>query len=348
MTQKAVLNKRSGSLSLEAAVVLPIVLLIIYGMVSQITATTARIKLTGALERTADEISLSIPAVSTVLTALENQVDRADEQAVEINQEVDTVLAATGLAESLDVFIEDSLADWLVTTAAGPWVMQRINYWLEELADADDGLTNVLWPGAISRKSIFLDWQTDQSVLWIILRWDQNSLFGSRTCIERAAVPFWADFERLHDDQDNGSDSIWSLGNFERGKRIRSIMGANLPETFPVIARFENGTATSIKSMDLTATSYQDQSSFEERIQQHLQSLHSFCGADYHRSGVHIEIAEADITCRRLLLVIPENSTQPWLNDALSECSAEAGMLGLELEVVRYGISGQTTPSGSD
>ena len=81
MTQKVVLNRRSGSLSLEAAVVLPIVLLIIYGMISQITATTARIKLTGALERTADEISLSIPAVSTVLTALENQVDRADEQA---------------------------------------------------------------------------------------------------------------------------------------------------------------------------------------------------------------------------------------------------------------------------
>ena len=108
-------------------------------MISQITATTARIKLTGALERTADEISLSIPAVSTVLTALENQVDPADEQAVEINQEVDTVLAATGLAESLDGFIVDSLADWRVTTAAGPWATLRINYWLEELAVADDG-----------------------------------------------------------------------------------------------------------------------------------------------------------------------------------------------------------------
>ena len=49
------------------------------------------------------------------------------------------------------------------------------------------------------------------------------------------------------------TDDIWSLSNFQRGRKIQKLFGANMPYNFPVIAKFENGKAVMIKSMDLTA-----------------------------------------------------------------------------------------------
>ena len=52
--------------------------------------------------------------------------------------------------------------------------------------------------------------------------------------------------------------SVWRLGNFARGIAIETALGKNLAAGFPVIDKFLNGTATSIKSIDLTAKTYQD------------------------------------------------------------------------------------------
>lgn len=51
---------------------------------------------------------------------------------------------------------------------------------------------------------------------------------------------------------------MWSLKPFERGVEIEKMLGQNLPSNFPVIDKFENGLATSIKSMDLSAKTYQN------------------------------------------------------------------------------------------
>jgi RHS repeat-associated protein len=53
------------------------------------------------------------------------------------------------------------------------------------------------------------------------------------------------------------ASSVWDLGWSARGGAIEQTLGANLPRTFPVIDAFENGVANSIKSVDLTAVTYQ-------------------------------------------------------------------------------------------
>jgi hypothetical protein len=46
---------------------------------------------------------------------------------------------------------------------------------------------------------------------------------------------------------------VWKLGWAARGRLIEKELGANLHPNFPVIDKFRNGVATSIKSIDLNA-----------------------------------------------------------------------------------------------
>jgi hypothetical protein len=52
----------------------------------------------------------------------------------------------------------------------------------------------------------------------------------------------------------------WKMGWAKQGDYLHEQMGANLPRTFKGIDIFENGAATSIKSIDLNAATYQDYS----------------------------------------------------------------------------------------
>jgi hypothetical protein len=58
-------------------------------------------------------------------------------------------------------------------------------------------------------------------------------------------------------------NSVWGLGPTARGNAIEVLLGGNLPRTFPVIDRFLNGVATSIKSIDLRAITYQNPANLE-------------------------------------------------------------------------------------
>ncbi|MRR31689.1 hypothetical protein EG834_15470, partial [bacterium] len=53
---------------------------------------------------------------------------------------------------------------------------------------------------------------------------------------------------------------VWKMNPFTRGGEIESTLGRspNLAQNFPVIDRYNNGLATSIKSLDLGAKSYQN------------------------------------------------------------------------------------------
>lgn len=101
--------------------------------------------------------------------------------------------------------------------------------------------------------------------------------------------------------------SIWNLSNFERGRKIRQVFGSNLPSNYPVIAKFENGKATMIKSLDHTASTYQDTSVFVRTIKSMVDELANFNGRSY--GGVVIN--GSDIKMKELLLVMPTNDLTP-------------------------------------
>ncbi|NNM88482.1 MAG: hypothetical protein HKL95_08180 [Phycisphaerae bacterium] len=75
--------------------------------------------------------------------------------------------------------------------------------------------------------------------------------------------------------------SVWDLPPVARGRLIEELLGQNLPDSFPTIDRFGNGVATSIKSIDLTAASYQHAGILTARIAGYLEKLRDFQGKDF-------------------------------------------------------------------
>lgn len=156
---------------------------------------------------------------------------------------------------------------------------------------------------------------------------------------QRAKVKAW-----LGGDESTGvldavqsEDDLWSLNNFQRGLKIRNLFGANLPTNFPVIAKFSNGRAVMIKSMDLTADSYQTGDNAEKLLNGYISGLAGFKGMEKPWGSSNIVIHNSDITSRELLLVIPENKLTD-VNERLLVLMAEkAKSKGINLTVKRYG-----------
>ena len=97
------------------------------------------------------------------------------------------------------------------------------------------------------------------------------------------------------------SSSPWLLKPFARGQAIETSLGQNLPRNFPVIDKFENGVATSIKSLDVNAASYQSAATLSRTLGGYIDDVAAFNG----RSWAGVQIAPADILARGLDLAIP-------------------------------------------
>ncbi|MCR4434863.1 MAG: TadE/TadG family type IV pilus assembly protein [Clostridiales bacterium] len=155
-------------------------------------------------------------------------------------------------------------------------------------------------------------------------------IFPRLQMVQRCVVRAWTNGDE--EDAEGDGDNIWALSNFERGAKIRERFGANLPKTFPVIACFEGGTATMIKSMDLTAPYYQSPMNVEEKIGGYIAELSRFKGA---KQG-DTEIAQGQIARKTLKLIIPENETAPGISAAIDKCVRDAAGKGITLEVIKY------------
>jgi RHS repeat-associated protein len=107
-----------------------------------------------------------------------------------------------------------------------------------------------------------------------------------------------------------GQDA-WKMDNLTRGKIIESAIGRSPQrvQNFPTIDRFENGIATSIKSIDLTAKSYQSVETLTRTVQGYINALANWQGARW--GGVTIQANQ--IAGRELILAIPPNASQAQL-----------------------------------
>lgn len=115
---------------------------------------------------------------------------------------------------------------------------------------------------------------------------------------------------------------VWDKGPAERGKIIHKQLGENLPDGFPVIDKFEDGTVTSIKSLDLgTPTRVLDPAEVLRLGREYVDLLAEFTGGQ--RVGVRIEATQ--IKTKVLEIAVPPGAT-----------SAQTGALH---ELVVYGAS---------
>ena len=81
-------------------------------------------------------------------------------------------------------------------------------------------------------------------------------------------------------------DSLWEKGTFKRGQIIDKALGNNLGYNFPVIDKLNGRTITSIKSMDLTADTYQTGRGIYNALVKNIDALDKFTYKSWNRKFI--------------------------------------------------------------
>ena len=133
------------------------------------------------------------------------------------------------------------------------------------------------------------------------------------------------------------SSSVWNLAPFPRGQAIEKMIlgrpaqiGGKPPGNFPVIDDFTDGLATSIKSIDLTAASYQNPATLIAKINEYAGKLSGFSSKKW--GGVEIT---QDMIKGKLLVVATDNgAATPQQAKALAEFQRQARALWPDISIV--------------
>jgi len=130
--------------------------------------------------------------------------------------------------------------------------------------------------------------------------------------------------------------------------KIRSLFGGNLPSNFPVIASFSNGKAVMIKSIDMTAASYQKGDNAEELLNEYIDELAEFKGQEKPWGSDNIIINIEKIKSKELLLVIPQNELTQVNENLLASLASKAEAKGITLVIKRYGTKAVAEETGEE
>jgi hypothetical protein len=106
------------------------------------------------------------------------------------------------------------------------------------------------------------------------------------------------------------TSSVWELGNFARGFAIEEKLykpAELLAKNFPTIDRFASGVATSIKSIDLTAKSYQSAGALTRQLTKYVDEIANLNGqvlSGFNREGLRRVVDTANLAGRELIVAI--------------------------------------------
>ncbi|MBP1587349.1 MAG: hypothetical protein ILO53_02980 [Clostridia bacterium] len=129
--------------------------------------------------------------------------------------------------------------------------------------------------------------------------------------------------------------NVWELSNLKRGKVIEEVFGSNLPEFFPVVDLYDSKskTVTVFVSIDVTAPYYSNESNLRRALFSHCGKLKDFEGGE--AEGVKIDAK--DIKHRKILLVLPDNASDIAYANTLLNLSIDCGLkYNVTVEAVFY------------
>jgi hypothetical protein len=102
-----------------------------------------------------------------------------------------------------------------------------------------------------------------------------------------------------------GPSPVWRLGWGLRGQKINELFGdPTFPSNYPVIDKIPNGVATSVKSIDLNAATYQNEASLAYRLNKFVADVQEFDGDRW--GG--LVIRDVDIKGRSVQVIVPKGS----------------------------------------
>jgi hypothetical protein len=117
------------------------------------------------------------------------------------------------------------------------------------------------------------------------------------------------------------ASEAWTYGWARRGQYFDQLLrDGSLPALFRTIDNFTDGVATSIKSIDLNATTYQDAARLTYRLNKYIDDLGDYEGGEM--SDISVELS--NITDRVLNLVVPKGSMTAIQRGAIEAARARA------------------------
>lgn len=300
-----------GSITLEAAAAMPVVLAVLLSMALAVMGVQAT-----TLWRSAQQKAARAAALAGAVEP--EQIRQAADQ---------SGLSAGGLAGGL-----------VLSRLTGPRFQAEQRYWFDRDTAASPEVRRL-----IVETKLYLEIQRQKNLTRVTSRYHIPTLIGRLSRRQSTVIPDWSVWGGLPSNHggprgEADDDSIWSAGNFERGLYFREREGGDLPHGYPVLAAFRSGEAISIKSIDLTAPHYRSPEALRLKVMGHVQELALFQGTAEPWGRRRIRIAGGDIRSRSLRLVIPENSP-PEAVRIIAQIQRQAQQAGVQLIVVRQGIS---------
>jgi hypothetical protein len=130
----------------------------------------------------------------------------------------------------------------------------------------------------------------------------------------------------------DAASPLWKLPWSSRGFAIHKALGGNLPWWFKGIDDFTDGVATSFKTIDLDAATYQSPSQLSYRVNSYVDKLLAFNGKSY----TGYEVLEEKITSRVLNLVVPKGSMTSVQKAVIDSAIERAKSLGIGFTVTPF------------
>lgn len=325
-----------GSALLEAAITMPMVLILLASMMASMTAVNVELFVQRATENVIQEINVAIPFVSQGFGCIEDvtaALGVGDLLEVDLDavDSVMTVLGGISGATGVD------LSDVLGTMAFGRFVRDRI---LVEYRKLSDG--SPVFDGIVSDVSVYLDYDSENKCVFVKVYYalSAGEFYWPRYYC--SSITLYADKlpkKEEANEQDDEADEVWEKDNFTRGTILREKYGGNLPYNFPVISRFKNHEAMSIKSIDTTSPYYQNLSKLDSVMKEYIDDLAGFSGAKWGNTIVEGK----DIYSRKLLIILPKNGDLT-CKDEVQSWVSYAKNHGVTLVIEEYGESHRYIP----
>lgn len=357
---------RKGSITVESAIILPVFLFVILSLISIIKIVYVHEMMQYALAETAGDMASSAYILrvsglqdlnSTINNGLDDKAKILDEH---LNGYNDFCEILSDGEEALSNPLEEikSIAVYFLKGAYGDvkteMLIPIVRLYMEKYltsgsnTDIDKKLKSLCVENGIkgldfSDSHFFCNENDD---IDIIVRYTISipvpiKIMPKLKFVQRASARAWLggdDPKPVIKEGGEVNEDIWSMDNFSRGRIIRSRFGANLPFSFPVIAKYDGGKAVMIKSVDTLAMSYQTGDNLKETLMEYIDSLAGYDGQEEPWGSKNIAIHKEDILSKELLLIIPENDAGSRINQILEECRARSSMDGISLVIEKYGI----------
>lgn len=276
-----------GGLTLETALVLPMVFFFLISSTYVLRAREAEILWKQAGQNVAEEAELMI-----TLAGLK-----------------DMSKIQGKLLSKVPDFLQEK-----VRNKIGEILTERLFLTLQKQYFQDSTSSRKYMQKILNNQSINIEADWDKHYIAVNSRYDLNFIFFRTSGKNTDIISLWnikdlTAISKENNGKEENKDSVWSESNFSRGKHFRNKYKANLPANFPDISYWDGNTVKKIMSLDLTAPYYKSDFSLNLKISNEMNKLAKYSGTGG-KSPHGIKIDASQISKKEMLIVIPENTPE--------------------------------------